>query len=158
MKRSGILLCIVMITSLSVFAQRGNQKWYNTAIGLRIEGGAGSSGTMGPTFEQALSNTTSFELMVLTNFSAGLEAVGMYKFIKTIPEVPAFLRWYYGFGVHVGAWNSGFNAGPDFLLGIGYSVSDAPINLCIDWHPSVDVIDTQFNAAKFGFSIRYIVE
>jgi len=158
MKRTFFFILMSMCATLSVFAQRGNQKWYNTAIGLRIEGGAGSAGTLGPTFEKALSNTTSLEFMVLSNLSTGIEGVGMHKWIKTIPDVPAYIRWYFGAGVHVGTWGTNnFAAGPDGLLGIGISISDIPVNLCLDWHPSID-IGGGFNAAKFGFSIRYIVE
>lgn len=157
MKRTSILIALIITVSLSAFGQRGNQKWFNTAIGMRIEGGAATVGTLGPSYERALTTTTSLELMLLSNFSTGIEAVGMYKLIKTIPDVPPFVRWYMGFGAHAGIWRNSVYAGPDFLLGIGYSFSDFPVNVCIDWHPNVD-IGHSFNAAKFGFSVRYIVE
>lgn len=167
MKKILFVSSMILLTTFSAHAQRGNQKWYNTAIGLRIEGGAGSSGTLGPTYERALSSKTSVETMILTNLSTGIEGVFMHKWINTIPDVPTTVRWYCGVGLHLGTWGSkstSFVAGPNGFLGIGYSIPDIPINITLDWHPSVDVRmydeneKMRFNAAKFGFSVRYIVE
>ena len=157
MKRIGIIITVLFAMSLSAHAQRGNQKWFNTAFGMRIEGGAGSRGVLGPTYESGLSSTSGLEIALLSNFSSGIEANVLYKLIKTIPDVPASVRWYLGFGAHVGIWHNSVVAGPDFLLGLGYNIPDAPINIALDWHPNVD-IGGSFNAAKFGFSVRYIVE
>ncbi|MDA3882600.1 MAG: hypothetical protein PF481_04910 [Bacteroidales bacterium] len=160
MKKHALILVVLFFSVATAFSQRSNQKWFNTAFGMRIEGGAGSSGTVGVTYERAVSTKTHFDFFVLTNFSSGVEANLLYKFVNSIPDVPASLRWYIGFGAHAGTWGNGnFDAGPDGVLGIGYVfVPDVPLNLTIDWHPSVDVLNSGFNAAKFGFSIRYIVE
>ncbi|MFW5852361.1 MAG: hypothetical protein ACOCWB_09060 [Bacteroidota bacterium] len=160
MKKYTLIFVFLFFSVTAVFSQRSNQKWFKTAMGMRIEGGAGSAGTVGFTYERAVSTKTHFDFFVLTNFSSGVEGNVLYKFVNPIPDVPATLRWYIGFGAHAGVWGNGhFDAGPDGVWGIGYVFSpDVPLNLTVDWHPGFDVVNGNFNAAKFGFSIRYVVE
>jgi len=168
MKRTGFIFTILILLSLSTFAQRSNQKWYNHAVGLRLEiGGAGSSKELyGITYEHFLTKMSSVEILGMTDLNLGGELTGMYKFVNALPDVPATLRWYAGIGAHAGYWGIGYEtytvAGYDFMLGIGYSLKQSPINLTFDWHPMGNFVyklsTEQFIANKFGFSARYIIE
>ena len=80
------------------------------------------------------------------------------------------LKWYFGFGGHVGFWNGdhtnkfwgdpGKNytvVGIDVILGLEYSFMEAPINLGIDWKPAFNFIGySGFWADGGALSVRYI--
>ncbi|MFO7868572.1 MAG: hypothetical protein R6U95_04640 [Bacteroidales bacterium] len=159
MKKFTLVFLTLTMCAMVGFGQRANQKWFSTAMGMRVEGGAGTGGTMGVTYERALGAKTHFDFFVLTDFSYGVEADVLYKFVNSIPDVPGSVRWFVGFGAHAGIWGqNSYDVGPDGILGIGYVFSEFPANITIDWHPSVDVLGGNFNAAKFGFSFRYVVQ
>lgn len=161
MKKTGLLIALLVIASCT-FAQRANQKWYKSGLGARFEFAEGYHENWGVTYDRFTSNTTSMELLALTDLSTGFEVGGFFKYIKSLPDIPASLRWYAGIGIHGGKWtDDGYIAGADALLGIGYTFSELPINLTVDWHPRYNVLTNDpvtFYPAKFGFNIRYIIE
>ena len=159
MKKTAFIIGLLLITTIS-FAQRGNQKWYKTALGLRLEFGA-SSDLTGISYEQFISNQNSIEFIGLTNFATGAEFTGIYKYIKSLPGIPATVRWYTGIGAHAGSWQGDkLVVGADGLLGIGYTFNDIPLNVTLDWHPKINIITQhdRFIPAIFGLSFKYVVE
>jgi hypothetical protein len=79
------------------------------------------------------------------------------------------LRWYFGFGGHVGFWNGDYTRGwgdpgvgytvigIDGILGLEYSFSEVPINIGIDWKPAYNLSGyTGFWGDGGALSVRYI--
>lgn len=94
-------------------------------------------------------------------WNRGFRVTGLYEFHNDINGVEG-LKWYVGPGAHVGFYNSkhggGSSFGVDGVIGLDYKIREAPINLSVDWQPSIE-----FNGAYDGFSgnwgglaIRYI--
>ncbi len=151
------IMLLSIVTSVS--AQRANQKWYRHAIGIRVE----NEDLIGISYDRFLSNQTAGELFLMSDLSSGAEITGLYKYVKSLPDVPASVRWYAGCGVHIGQWEqTDIVFGVDGVLGIGYTFDQIPLNLTIDWHPIINVVTSNKNEAfipiKFGLSARYIIE
>lgn len=94
-------------------------------------------------------------------WNRGFRVTGLYEFHNDINGVEG-LKWYVGPGAHVGFYNSkhggGSSFGVDGVIGLDYKIREAPINLSVDWQPSIE-----FNGAYDGFSgnwgglaIRYV--
>lgn len=94
-------------------------------------------------------------------WNRGFRVTGLYEFHNDINGVEG-LKWYVGPGAHVGFYSSkyggGTSIGIDGVIGLDYKIREAPINLSVDWQPSVE-----FNGDYNGFSgnwgglaIRYV--
>ncbi len=80
------------------------------------------------------------------------------------------MKWYFGFGAHVGFWNGDYTKhywgeagetytviGVDGILGLEYSFIEVPINLGLDWKPAFNFIGySGFRADGGALSICYI--
>ena len=82
----------------------------------------------------------------------GFRITGLYEYHGNINGAPG-LKWYVGPGAHIGFWNNGYYRerhweidederrraylGLDGVLGLDYKINKAPINLSLDWQPSV---------------------
>ncbi len=180
-----VLITLLSIFAVSAFAQRANQKWFNKAIGVRAELAPGLyyPDMMGVTFEKFTFTRTSIEGFVTTNFTHAFHLGCMYKYVASLPNVPSFLRWYFGGGPHFGMKHI-FNNNSDpynitkctvyggivGVLGIGYTFDEFPLNLNIDYQPLLafsnikkSYKNTQegipiLEMYSFGLSIRYIIE
>jgi hypothetical protein len=135
---------------------------YNTGVGLR--GGFES----GLTVKHFTNEKTAFEFILASRWR-GFEITGLYELHNQAFEVER-LKWYVGFGAHVGFWNGDYTyrywgdqgtnytvVGIDGILGLEYSFSEAPINIGIDWKPAFNFVGYQgFWADGGALSIRYI--
>ena len=78
------------------------------------------------------------------------------------------LKWYVGPGAHIGIYNDQYRnrygdqytggafIGIDGVLGLDYKFDKAPINLSLDWQPSIEFGTTNgFQPGWGGFGIRY---
>jgi hypothetical protein len=132
---------------------------YNAAIGLR--GGLYN----GVTFRKMLSSSEAFEAILSARY-VGFKVTGLYEIQKPFPSVQR-LNWYFGFGAHASGYQTNkFNKtipsntteiilGADGVLGMEYNF-DFPLNLSLDWKPSVDLIGYgRFLADEFALSARY---
>ena len=163
MKKSGLILALFLMVSVA-FAQRGNQKWYLHAVGVST----GNSiynfmPILGMSYDRFVSNQNSIELILSSDLATGTEITGYYKYIKSIPGVPASVRWYCGVGIHAAKWDAtGNTGGPDGLLGIGYTFDQLPFNATFDWRPSVNIGSDNtayvLVPTKFALTARYIIE
>ncbi|HPH15719.1 MAG TPA: hypothetical protein PK029_01005 [Bacteroidales bacterium] len=164
MKKTVFFIAMLLTIATAASAQRANQKWYRHAIGVRGENSFYIFPTLvGVTYDRFLSNQTAVELILVTDLETGTEISGLYKYVKSIPDVPASVRWYAGIGAHFGEWDAtDIVAGIDGILGIGYTFDQIPINATLDWHPIINAVtsNTQyiFVPTKFGLSARYIIE
>jgi len=152
-----ILIVCLFVFGLSVLSYGQD---YSTGIGFR----AGFN--QGLTVKHFVTPTSALEFLLATRWR-GFEVTGLYEF-----HAPAFhaerLKWYMGFGGHVGFWN-GDHAywgepgheytviGIDGIIGLEYSFPDVPFNIGIDWKPSYNFSGyTGFWGDGGAFSVRYV--
>jgi len=155
MKRIVMTLLIVLsLVSIS------NAQDYKTGIGARL------GFNQGLTVKHFISQKSALEFLLATRWR-GFEITGLYEVHNQAFNTER-LRWYFGFGGHIGFWN-GDNAnwgepgvdytviGIDGILGLEYSFVEVPINIGIDWKPSYNLSGyTGFWADGGAISIRYI--
>lgn len=146
-----LLLCILTLSE----AQD-----YKTGIGFR--GGF----SQGLTLKHFINSKNAIEGLLLTRWS-GFGITGLYEIHNEAFDVPT-LKWYYGFGAHIGFWNGDYVSwgtpgnsysvfGLDGIIGIEYSFNEAPINIGLDWKPAVNLFGYPgFWADGGAISIRYI--
>ncbi|MBO7054957.1 MAG: hypothetical protein J6W37_06195 [Bacteroidales bacterium] len=177
-----ILLLILGLSITTVFAQRDNQKWYLNGFGGRLELGASSNNLMGIDLSHFFRPKFDVNAFFISNWdftTSGIYLGGVLaKYVSPYPNISSRLRWYAGVGLQGagqpiyevdGVTKTGdtqITFGPTAVLGTGYSFQAIPINICVEWRPSWDVVYTHFNpnapnsermqVAVFGFVIRYI--
>lgn len=151
----------IIATLFVLFAfSQVNAQDYNTGIGLR--GGFFS----GLTVKHFLDERNALEGLLSTRWS-GFDITGLYEVHDQAFNVPR-LNWYYGGGAHIGFWDgSHVNwahdtrsytvIGVDGILGIEYNFADVPINIGLDWKPTLNLIGHDgFWGDGGALSIRYI--
>ncbi|BAV08233.1 hypothetical protein FLA_4266 [Filimonas lacunae] len=131
---------------------------YQTAIGVKVYPGALS-------FKTFTNDNTAIEGLAYF-WSNGFRATGLYEIHGDI-EGAEGLKWYVGPGAHLGFYNnnwkdkypdrsSGIALGIDGVLGLDYKISGAPINISLDWQPSLNLIGySYFEGGWGGLGIRY---
>ncbi len=149
------LFCITQMHAQSVDITPGSS--YKQALGLKFPGG------FSVTYKKFVTTTNNVEGQ-LTYWNKGFRAAGLYEFnFYSFPSVNG-LAWFVGPGAHVGFWksqyikdyNSKADIGIDGVLGLDYKFQDIPINVSVDWEPSVTLVGTAgFNPAWGGLAIRY---
>ncbi|MCY7421725.1 MAG: hypothetical protein LH478_08290 [Chitinophagaceae bacterium] len=155
-----VFLSIAILISLSAFSQMENAASYKTALGVKISAGVAASYKMFVTPKNALEVQSTF-------FKQGVRLVGLYEFhLYSFAGAPG-LGWYIGPGAHVGFWkknyrdtyNSTADIGIDGVLGLDYRIKNAPINLSLDWQPSLSLLGNAGLSPQFGgLAIRYILD
>jgi hypothetical protein len=82
-----------------------------------------------------------------------------------LSNVAEGLQWYAGGGAFVGFWGGNFSRyyeynqteiGVSGVLGLDYAFADLPINVSVDWMPSVAFVGGGFSASAGGIAVRYI--
>lgn len=133
---------------------------YTTGIGIR--GGYFN----GLTIKHFVGDKAAFE-GILTSRWRGFQVTGLYEIHNQAFHTPR-LNWYYGFGAHIGFWDGNETnwgnrgdtytvLGIDGILGIEYNFSEIPINIGIDWKPSLNLVGySGFWGDGGALSIRYI--
>jgi hypothetical protein len=99
----------------------------------------------------------------------GFRVTGLYEFHFDIKGAPG-LKWYVGPGAHIGFWNEkwrnryydreqGATVGIDGVLGLDYKFRGAPINLSVDWQPSINLTGYHYNEYGWaGIAVRYTLK
>jgi hypothetical protein len=153
-----VITCLIVFCLISV----SNAQDYKTGIGFR--GGL----TNGLTVKHFTSEKSAFEFLLASRWR-GFEITGLYEIHNQAFNTER-LKWYYGFGAHVGFWNGDYThgywgdpgvsytvIGIDGILGLEYSFKEVPINLGIDWKPALNLVGySGFWADGGALSIRYI--
>ena len=151
------LLCFIFSITESNAQAKGNS--YKTALGVKFYPGAGI------TLKHFIKSNVALEGIGYF-WKDGVRITGLYEFHGNINGAPG-LKWYVGPGAHISVWNDGWrkkypnrsggaSVGIDGVLGLDYKFNGAPINMSIDWQPSIDLGSYYaFNGNWGGFSIRY---
>lgn len=135
---------------------------YRTGVGLR--GGFES----GLTIKHFVTEKSAYEFLLSSRWR-GFEITGLYE-VHNQAFNTENLKWFIGFGGHIGFWNGDYTyeywghqgstytvVGLDGILGLEYSFRDVPINLGLDWKPAFNFIGySGFWADGGALSIRYI--
>ena len=153
-----IITCLFVFSLVSIsYAQD-----YNTGIGLRL------GFNQGLTVKHFVGEKSAFEFLLATRWR-GFEITGLYEIHNGFVNAER-LKWYFGFGGHIGFWNGDYThhywgeagttytvIGIDGILGLEYSFVEVPINIGLDWKPAFNIIGySGFWADGGAFSIRYI--
>jgi hypothetical protein len=154
----------ILTTILIVFglASMSYAQDYKTGIGLR--GGFEN----GLTIKHFTKQKSALEIILASRWR-GFEVTGLYEVHNQAFDVER-LKWFVGFGGHIGFWNGDYTnkywgdpgtnytvVGIDGILGLEYSFSEAPINLSLDWKPAFNFVGySDFWVDGGAFSIRYI--
>ncbi|MGQ7852832.1 hypothetical protein ACUN24_01150 [Pedobacter sp. WC2501] len=150
-----ILGCIALfaLTTTSVQAQD-----YKNAIGGRFGSYNGVS------FKTGLNKGAMLELIGNFRSNSGfswVQLTGLYEVYNPIKGADG-LNWYYGGGASVGSVKnkvideSDIYLGLNGVLGLDYKFKGAPINLSLDWIPTLRLTpDTDFYSGDVGLGVRF---
>lgn len=155
MKSILVLLTALFITAGVAKAQDETpaSSDYVNAVGIKFY-------PTGVTFKHFISSGKALEGIGYF-FNYGARVTGLYEIHKDIPSLEG-LKWYIGPGAHVGFYNSKYGGGSalgvDGVIGLDYKVSSIPVNLSLDWQPSIEFgsgFNNGFNGSWGGLAIRY---
>jgi hypothetical protein len=164
MKRSTLIIPITLILIFLSTKIIVAQSDYRTAIGLRLNGGAGL------TVRHFLKNDCSLEGILYTRWG-GVNITGLYQISYPVFNEPGF-NFYFGGGGHIGFWDRSATPwwnddryndtrmviGIDGQLGIEYTFQNIPLNLSLDWKPAINLVGiTNFWGSDVGLSVRYAI-
>ena len=151
-----LITCLVVICLFTI----SNAQDYRTGIGLR----AGNFN--GLTVKHFFGTKSAFEGIIDSRWR-GFEVTGLYEVHNRAFQTER-MKWYIGFGGHVGSWNGDHTnwgtpgtdytvIGIDGILGLEYNFREIPINIGIDWKPTINLSGyTGFWSDDGALSIRYI--
>lgn len=151
--RAIIAFCGIFMAVSVTHAQEAS---YQQAAGIKVPFG------FGLTYKTFLADTRAVELQA-GFWQKGFRLSGLYEFhFYSFDEVPG-LAWFVGGGAHIGTWKSRYKEeydsevdfGIDGIIGLDYKFADLPLNLSIDWQPSIALIGSSFSPAYGGIGIRY---
>jgi len=96
----------------------------------------------------------------------GFRFTGLYEIHGDINGASG-LKWYIGPGAHIGVYNDAwaynnhvYNSGSlslglDGVLGLDYKISNAPIDLSLDFQPSLELVNYAYFSGWGGLAVRY---
>ena len=101
-------------------------------------------------------------------YNDGFRLTGLYEIHGNFAGATG-LKWYIGPGAHIGFWNDSWrdnnpnhdgpdniNIGVDGVLGLDYKFTGAPINVSLDWQPSINLVGYNgFQSGWGGLAVRY---
>ncbi|GAB2984926.1 hypothetical protein GCM10027049_23950 [Mucilaginibacter puniceus] len=138
---------------------------YQIAVGLKF--GGYENGISGKYFFQ---ENTALEAIIGFRNNHGVVLTGLYEIHQEAFNVPA-LKFYYGFGAHIGGVGSGtyrrFNGdtqvytknqillGADGVIGLEYKIPNAPIAVSLDLNPRIELATGPFMDIAPGLGIKY---
>jgi hypothetical protein len=160
MKKILVLFAVITIGIFNVHAQDNstyNSSEYTNAIGLKFW-------PTGITIKHFLTGNKKALEFIGYLYNKGTRITGLYEIHGDINGVEG-LRWYFGPGAHIAFYNNknaekyGGNAsiGIDGVIGLDYKINNAPINLSLDYQPSIQLTNADGNAFTGwgGIAIRY---
>ncbi len=98
----------------------------------------------------------------------GFNIAGLGEFHLQVFDTEG-MYFYYGGGIHAGAWDSGkasnlpdtgkeLNLGIDGIIGLEYAFSDVPLSLGLDWKPNWNIIqNSRLIIDEISLSLRYLI-
>jgi len=147
-----LLILLNLLGSFSGFAQSSsaNSNEYKTAIGLKFLNGGGVNLKTFMNKEQALEFIGFF-------YYQGTRITGLYEYHGAL-NTQGNLRWYLGFGGHASLYKSLRGFGVDGVVGLDFKFPRQPLNIAIDWQPSIEFGSGIYNGFKDnwgGLALRY---
>ncbi|MBL7750284.1 MAG: hypothetical protein JNN29_02815 [Chitinophagaceae bacterium] len=145
-------IIVAAVIFLTVSVTRSSAQDYTTALGVKFWDGGGI------TLKHFFNEQNAGELIGYF-WSQGARFTGLYEIHGDISNAGG-LRWYIGPGAHVGFYNSKYGDGAYFgvdgVLGLDYKFNNAPINLSLDWQPSIEFGSGRgFYGGWGGLGVRY---
>lgn len=151
------LFVAVLFSLLFSFSAEAQTAPYDQAIGLKLPGGFSA------TYKKFMSSTNNVEFLA-TVWNKGFRVSGLYEFnFYAFPGVEN-LSWFVGPGTHIGFWKddkeknygSKFDFGIDGIIGLDYKIKEIPVNVSLDWQPSITLVGSAgFSPVFGGFAVRY---
>jgi hypothetical protein len=160
--RSSLIAFLISVFVLTISSSSVAQKNYSTALGLRLNEGAGIS------VKHFLNDKNSIEGILYTRWR-GFNLTGLYQVNVPVFSEPGF-SFYMGGGGHIGVWDrerspwwkndnyydTRMVIGLDGQIGLEYTFREIPLNLALDWKPLINIIGiSNFWAGDFALSLRY---
>jgi len=159
-----ILSCFLIISNRSTAQQAQNGDSYNVAVGLKF--GAYEDGVSVKWFADP---SVSYEGLLGIR-DHGLVVTGLYELNQEAFNVPE-LKFYYGFGAHIGAEGRGYYnrigggaeyfsnghllLGADGVIGLEYVVPKSPIAVSLDLNPRIELATGPFFDIGPGLGVKY---
>ncbi len=96
----------------------------------------------------------------------GFRFTGLYEIHGDISGAEG-LKWYIGPGAHIGvysgAWYNGdhyyrsgaLSFGLDGVIGLDYKINNVPIDLSLDFQPSLELVNGAYFSGWGGLAVRY---
>ena len=141
------------------------QKTYNSAVGLRL------GYPMSASFKTFISETSALEAYVgfrgWSDYS-WVSVSGAYQFHKPIDGVDN-LNWYFGAGASLFFWSfntplldrsyNSTSVGAQGYVGLDYKFENAPVNVTIDWIPTIffNGFGSGFGGGYGSLGVRYVL-
>ena len=150
-------IALFIICAKFSFAQTEPSSTYRQAIGIKFPGG------FSVTYKKFVTQSNNLEAQV-TAWNKGFRMSGLYEFNFYSFNNVEGLAWFVGSGVHLGFWkdqyqkdyNSKADFGIDGIIGLDYKFRGVPINVSLDWEPSITLVGTAgFTPSYGGFAVRY---
>jgi hypothetical protein len=155
MKKTAFATFLVLVLGIGAVTAQNNigSYDYKTSLGVKFYPGA-------VTIKHFIKPNLALE-GVGYFWERGARATGLLEFHFDIPNAPG-LKWYVGPGAHLGFYNNkyyggGTVVGIDGVVGLDYKFREVPINLSLDWQPSIEFGDyAGFTGNWAGFAVRYV--
>lgn len=133
-------------------AQKGSS--YDNAVGMRVEFGSKYGTFAGISGKHFFNENVAGEGMIL--FGDHVTLIEPELQYHGDIQNAAGLRWLIGAGPGFAFGNGTTDVMIRPVVGLDYKIMDVPINFGFDWRPAfVLTHGTDFNAARFGFVVRY---
>jgi len=162
-----VLVSFLMITTRSQ-AQNQDASNYTIAAGLKF--GGYEDGISGKYFA---TDNVSYEGILGFRSHHGVVITGLYEINQEAFNVPE-LKFYYGFGAHIGAVGKGdyqrFNGdneyynsshillGADGVIGLEYVIPNSPIAVSLDLNPRIELASGPFFDIAPGLGVKYMFQ
>lgn len=167
--RRKLLTGFFLLFFVAFFSSANAQRSYSSAVGLRL------GSPVSVTYKQFISDTDAFELIAgfrnYTNYN-WISAGAAYQKHNDLSNVTENLSWYYGGGFSAYFWSwddkfygtdydgSNLSFGLQGYIGLDYKVKDYPVNISLDWVPTLLLGDKNqrgFGADYGALAVRYIL-
>lgn len=160
-------IILAVILSVSFMGGLFAQDFYQSAIGARL--GSPFSASY-KTFINESAAIEAYAGIRTYGFGGWLSLSGAYQIHEPLEEVIEGLQWYYGAGASIFFWNyrdsnlddfSSTSLGIQGYLGLDYTFSDHPIQLTVDWVPTIFIGNINVSAFGAGYGslgVRYILK
>lgn len=162
------MIVLLLGLGMGLSTQAHSQAYYEKAIGLRLGWGLGVTGKYFLNDKAAIEANVRYRNYGVVGFSYyWLTVQGLYEIHNPLESLADGLQWYYGGGAYVTIVGGDFDyPGSDFdgtffgisgVLGLDYKFADIPLNLSVDWMPSINIgggVNT-FGGENGGLAARY---